>query len=433
MASTFVLTMPTPTPPLALSEHWVLRIATLFLLYIAQGLPLGFINFALPGWLAQNGASAAAVGAVLAMANLPWTFKLAYGVVMDRWAFLAMGRRRPWIMVGQLGMIGTFVVLALTNPAVQEVALITAFAFALGMGSAVQDVAVDGLAADILPENEIERVNGVMFGGQMTGIAIGTGLGGTLIAYQGLPVAALALGALLVAILALVVAVRERPGERLLPWTGGCATQCNLDIHLGALWPIIRDVFKAMSHRQIMILIVAFIATLMGPGILNGVKPMFAADVLGWQKDSFTTWSSQAQLLAGLPAALLFGFGAARWGARRSFIIAAALTGTCAVVMLMLQSQWANPAIFIGFIFITEILRALRLVAGGSLAMRLCCPTIAATQFAVFMAVLNLGTVLGGLTLGWLDGVGGIPAMLAAAALCSFVGAGLTFTAKVAR
>jgi MFS transporter, PAT family, beta-lactamase induction signal transducer AmpG len=170
---------------LALSEHRMLRIATLFLLYVAQGLPLGFINFTLPGWLAQNGASAAAVGGVLAMANLPWTFKLAYGVVMDRYAFLAMGRRRPWIMVGQLGMVGTFAMIALMNPGVAEVALVTAFAFALGMGSAVQDVAVDGLAADVLPEKEIERVNGVMFGGQMTGIAIGTGLGGTLIAYQG--------------------------------------------------------------------------------------------------------------------------------------------------------------------------------------------------------------------------------------------------------
>ena len=431
MASTLVL--PMPAPSLALSEHRVLRITTLFLLYIAQGLPLGFINFALPGWLAQNGASAAAVGAVLAMANLPWTFKLAYGVVMDRWAFLAMGRRRPWIMVGQLGMIGTFAVLALTNPAEQDVALITAFAFALGMGSAVQDVAVDGLAADILPEHEIEHVNGVMFGGQMTGIAIGTGLGGTLIAYQGLSVAALVLGALLVAILALVVVVRERAGERLLPWTAGHATQRNLDIHLGALWPIIRDVFAAMSRRQILILITAFLAVMMAPGILNGVKPLFASDVLGWEKDSFTNWSSQAQLFAGLPAALLFGFAAARWGARKAYIIAAVLTGLCALAMLALQSQWANPVIFIGFIFATEIVRALRLVAGGSLSMRLCTPAIAATQFAVFMAVLNLGAVLGGLALGWLDGFGGIPAMLAAAALCSFVGAGLAFTAKVAR
>jgi MFS family permease len=92
--------------------------------------------------------------------------QIAYGVVMDRYAFLAMG-----------------------------------------MGSAIQDVAVDGLPADILLEEEIDRVNGVMFGGQMVGIAIGTGLGGSLIAYQGVPAAALALAAILLAILGLVVAL----------------------------------------------------------------------------------------------------------------------------------------------------------------------------------------------------------------------------------
>ncbi|MDX2209455.1 MAG: MFS transporter [Sphingopyxis sp.] len=431
MAST--LALPMPAPQLALSEHRTLRVTTLFLLYIAQGLPLGLINFALPGWLAQNGASAAAIGALLAMANLPWTFKLAYGVVMDRYAFLAMGRRRPWIIAGQLGMIGTFAVMAVMNPDAADIALVTAFAFALGMGSAIQDVAVDGLAADILPENEIERVNGVMFGGQMAGIAVGTGLGGTLIAYQGVPTAALALAAILVMILALVVAVRERAGERLLPWTEGHATQRNLDIHLGALWPIIRNVFAAMSQRQILFLMLAFVTALSAPGILNGVKPMFATDVLGWQKDTFTTWSSQAQLLAGLPTALVFGFVAARRGARQAFIFAALMTGLCALVMLALQSQWASPTVFIAFIFATEIVRAMRLVAGGALAMRLCTPAIAATQFAVFMAVFNLGSVLGGLMLGWLDGIGGIPAMLTAAALLSFVAAGLALTAKVGR
>jgi PAT family beta-lactamase induction signal transducer AmpG len=356
--------MPPAPRPLVLSEHPTLRMATLFLLYIAQGLPIGLFNFVLPAWLAQNGASAAAVGAVLAMANLPWTFKLAYGVVMDRWAFLAMGRRRQWIMLGQIAMIGTLVVMAWMNPAVQDIALLTAFAFALGMGSAVQDVAVDGLAADILPEQEIERVNGVMFAGQMGGIAIGTGLGGSLIAYQGLPTAALVLAAILVGILVLVIAVRERAGERQLPWTAGEATQRNLDIHLGALWPIIRIVFTAMTQRQILLLSIAFLVVAMGPGILNGIKPMFAADVLGWKDDAFTSWASQAQLLAGLPAALLFGFVAARWGARRAFVVCAALTGVGALAMLALQSFWANPAIFIAFIFATEILRALRLVAG---------------------------------------------------------------------
>ncbi|NJS14555.1 MAG: MFS transporter [Sphingopyxis sp.] len=194
-----------------------------------------------------------------------------------------------------------------------------------------------------------------------------------------------------------------------------------------------RDVFVATTRPQLLILTIAFITVMMAPGILNGFKPLFAADILGWEKDSFTSWTSQAQLLAGLPAALLFGFAAAHWGARRMYVIGAVLTGLCALGMLALQAQWANPVIFIAMIFVTEILRALRLVAGGALAMRLCTPAIAATQFAVFMAILNLGSVIGGFALGWFDAMGGMPAMLIGAALCSFVGAGLAYGAKVGR
>ena len=49
-----------------------LRFAMLFLLYFAQGLPFDLINFALPAWLAQNGASAAAIGSVQALVALIW-------------------------------------------------------------------------------------------------------------------------------------------------------------------------------------------------------------------------------------------------------------------------------------------------------------------------------------------------------------------------
>ena len=147
-----------PTRSLALSEHRNLRFITLFLLYVSQGIPFGLIDYGLPAWLAQNGASAAAIGGVLAMIILPWTFKLFYGFIMDRYAFLAMGRRRPWIIVGQSGLVTALVAMALANPSVQQIGLIAGLAFAMGLASAFQDVAVDGLAVDILPADEIERV-----------------------------------------------------------------------------------------------------------------------------------------------------------------------------------------------------------------------------------------------------------------------------------
>lgn len=420
-------------PSLALSEHRNLRMATLFLLYVAQGLPFGLIDFALLAWLAQNGASAAAIGSILAMMTLPWTFKLAYGFVMDRYAFLAMGRRRPWIIVAQGGLVATLVAMAIIDPGPQQIGLLAAFAFAVGLASSTQDVAVDGLAVDILPEDEIERVNGYMFGGQAIGTAAGAALGGALIAYQGLPAAALAIALPIAAILILVIMVRERPGERLLPWSEGAASQRNLDLHLGAFGPIVRNLFSAMFTRQTLILVPALLTVSAAWGIFLGLAPLFAANELGWQKDVYSGWSGQAQLIAGLAGALLFGIAATRWGARRMFIVGAALAGAFALAMFALQDRWADPRLFIAAIFIFTALAVLRAVTMGSLAMRLCTPAIAATQFAVFMALLNLGRAGASFSLGWLDSLGGIPAMFAAMALCSLIAAAFAFAAKVGR
>jgi MFS transporter, PAT family, beta-lactamase induction signal transducer AmpG len=417
----------------ALSEHRNLRFATLFLLYFAQGLPFGLIDFALPAWLAQNGASAAAIGSVLAMVILPWTFKLAYGLLMDRYAFLAMGRRRPWIIIGQLGLGLGFVAMAFANPGVHQISVIAIFAFALGLSSAVQDVAVDGLAVDILPTHEIERVNGYMFGAQAIGIAVSAALSGYMIAYIGLPAALLTLAAIIAAILVLVLVVRERPGERLLPWTSGTTSQRNLDLHLGAFGPIVRSLFAAMFTKQTLILVPALIAVVAAWGIFLGLAPLFAANVLGWEKAVYSGWSGQASLVAGLAGALFFGLMAQRWGARRMFIATALMGAASAAAMLLLQSHWTNPAFLIAAIFMFNALVVLRGVASGSLAMRLCTPAIAATQFAVFMAILNLGRTLASASLGWIDSLGGIPAMFTAMVVCSVLAAAFAFAAKVGR
>lgn len=419
--------------PVALSEHRTLRIVTLFLLYVAQGLPLGLVDFALPGWLAQNGASAAAIGGVLAMMVLPWTFKLPYGFLMDRYAFLAMGRRRPWIIVSQLGLVVALVATAIANPGVEEIGLLTALAFTLGLCSAVQDVAVDGLAVDILPPDEIERTNGLMFGGQAIGIAAGTALGGYLIAWYGLPAATLALAAILSFILVLVLYVRERPGERLLPWTGGTASQRNLDIHVAAFAPIFRNLFRAMFTRQTLMLMPAFIAASACFGIFLGLAPLFSAEILGWEKATYSGWSSQANLAAGLIGGLAFGVAAGRWGARRMFIAGALGFAICGAAMGAMADEWRNPGLFIATIFAISILRTLNLVMAGSLGMRLCVPTVAATQFAVFMGIANIGKASGTASLGWLDSLGGIPAMFSAMAVCGLAAAGFAFAAKVGR
>ena len=237
------------TAAFALTENRNLRFFVVFLLYVAQGLPLGLFYFALPGWQAQNGASAAAVGAVLAMTALPWSLKLVNGVVMDRWAFLAMGRRRPWLIAGQMGIIIGLLLMAWASPDARDAALLGAFAFGINVATTIQDVAIDGMAVDVLTEEEFARASGFMFGGKPSACrrVSAVGLSACLLWLCGGDSGAGAAGG---AILTVVLAVRERPGERLFPWSAGAASAASVEHHLGAFWPIFRNLLRAMNQQH---------------------------------------------------------------------------------------------------------------------------------------------------------------------------------------
>ena len=97
---------------------------------MAQGLPIGIFLFALPAWMAANGATAIAVGSVLSAATLPWSLKFINGFVMDRFAWLPMGRRRPWLIVSQSCIAMGLVAFAVANPNVEQVLILSAFGFA---------------------------------------------------------------------------------------------------------------------------------------------------------------------------------------------------------------------------------------------------------------------------------------------------------------
>ncbi|MEE2895584.1 MAG: MFS transporter, partial [Planctomycetota bacterium] len=92
---------------IALSEHRLLRLVVLCALYTAQGIPFGFRTITLATYLAGEGLDSAAIGAIGMAATIPWGFKWVWGPFVDRFGSTRFGRRRPWILAAQTGMIGT--------------------------------------------------------------------------------------------------------------------------------------------------------------------------------------------------------------------------------------------------------------------------------------------------------------------------------------
>jgi PAT family beta-lactamase induction signal transducer AmpG len=153
-----------------LTETRWLRLASFTAFYYAQGVPIGLLTIALPAWLAEHGSSLAQIASYQGIVGLPWGLKLIAGPLMDRFAFPPMGRRRPWVMGAQLGLTLSMASLALLPDAISQFALLTAIGFIVNMFAAVQDVAVDGMAIDVLPETERGRANALMAFGQVAGL-----------------------------------------------------------------------------------------------------------------------------------------------------------------------------------------------------------------------------------------------------------------------
>lgn len=98
-----------------LTKNKFFRYFSFIALYVAQGIPEGMTYFGIPAWMAMNGKSPAEIGAFVAVVGIPWSFKILLAPMMDRYTFLAMGRRRPWVLIGQTGLIGAFLAMSMVG------------------------------------------------------------------------------------------------------------------------------------------------------------------------------------------------------------------------------------------------------------------------------------------------------------------------------
>ena len=83
----------------------------LFSLYWAQGLPVGFMTHALPVILRAEGVSLAHIGG-FGLLMLPWSIKILWAPLIDRYGSIKQGHYRSWIIPTQILTIITLVILA---------------------------------------------------------------------------------------------------------------------------------------------------------------------------------------------------------------------------------------------------------------------------------------------------------------------------------
>lgn len=186
------------------------RLTAFFLLYITEGIPLGFAATAVATQLRRQGVGPAEIGAFVASFYLPWAFKWAFGPFVDVFRSRRFGHRRGWILLTQAGMVLTLVSLVVV-PLPQGLGLFTAILLVHNTFGAIQDVAIDSLAVNTLSEDERGLANGLMFAGASIGQAIGGSGVLFLIAYTGFGASFYLVAAAIAAVTVFVVLPLREP------------------------------------------------------------------------------------------------------------------------------------------------------------------------------------------------------------------------------
>lgn len=117
------------------------------------GLPLYYILQFIPAWLRVEGIDLKTIG-LFSLVTLPYSLKLFWAPILDRWAWPFLGRRRGWMLVTQISCLVGMVSLAFFQPT-QSLQIIVGIVTLISVFSATQDIALDAYRRELLPDREL--------------------------------------------------------------------------------------------------------------------------------------------------------------------------------------------------------------------------------------------------------------------------------------
>jgi PAT family beta-lactamase induction signal transducer AmpG len=123
------------------------------LLSFSSGMPLGLVWIAIPDWMRSIGVDIRVVG-LLTLAQAPWSLKVLWSPLLDRYAPPWLGPRRGWMAVTQVALCALGLVLAGVGGHPDTPWVVAALALAIAFAAATQDIAIDAYAVEVLHPDE---------------------------------------------------------------------------------------------------------------------------------------------------------------------------------------------------------------------------------------------------------------------------------------
>ena len=371
------------------------RTLSVSLLSFASGLPLGLVWYAIPDWMRDIGVDIRVVG-LLTLAQAPWSFKVIWSPIMDRYVPPFWGRRRGWMAITQIVLAVLVMLLAGAGGRPDAIWVVGALAFAIAIASASQDIAIDAYAVEVLRTEEQGAAVGARLAFYRAAMLVSGGVAITLAARIGWP----AVNALLALVFALMVALTWRSPE---PEAQPAPPRTLRD----AVWLPFADMLG--RHRALEIL--AFVVLYkLGDQLTQSLTLPFLIDMgydavhRGIALASLSVVLTVLGTFAGGIVTTIAGLGHALWifGVLQIFSNAGYL-GLALLDRPNLAAMYAGT----GFEVFTS---GLGMGAFGVLLLRLTEKRFSATQYALFSSLMALPRVIAGPVTGFTVNAVGWPA-----------------------
>lgn len=401
------------------------RLTTFFLLYITEGVPLGFAAVALATQMRRQGIGAGAISAFVGAIYLPWTFKWLMGPIVDVVASNRFGRRRAWILSMQLCMVISLLAIRYVGVGA-GIQLLTTLIIIHNVFAATQDVAIDALAVGVLKEDERGMAGGLTFAAAYLGQALG-GSGALWVASRmGFGTAFYFVAASIIVItIVVVLPLREPRMERDIAIETSRRARIVAEIR-----GFVVEACKAFTATRaarvgLLFAIMPGGAMALGLALINTIAvdvgftdSQIAALTLwmtiaaaagcvvgGWLSDRVGRRGALAWFIASMSPPTLW-LAWALWHGHIIMPLTAQLRASMVIPAAVTTALWISVIVY-------SIGNGLMYGARAALFMDISNPRVAATQFTAYMALLNLGIAISARWQGWAVERVGYPLTLA--------------------
>jgi PAT family beta-lactamase induction signal transducer AmpG len=328
---------------------------------------------------------------------LPWSLKFINGFLVDRYTFLPMGRRRIWVVGAQIVVLAIMIIAALLPPQPNEIFLLASLGFGMTLAITFQDIGVDALAIDVMEDSERATGAGIMYGSQIIGISLTTGLGGWLINSFGFSLAIISLTLVPAFTLLYGLVIIERAGEKNLPWGQGKTHPFNRERQIKAWRPLLKQTLSATFGPVSLLVIPLLFIRSIGIGVSNVFVPTLFTTHSGWSTTSYSEFYALMALVAGIWGMLLGGKIVKELGKKNVIAFCSGSLCVLYACFAALPMLWTEKWFLVSFVIAVELIGITTMIAVVPICMRLCVPAVVASQFIIYMSIANFGISAGAL------------------------------------